>query len=105
MKRVFILSAAILGAAILIQSADSAQAGGQKSDSKVKITATAAKPDANGKQIITITLAHDKGWHTYANPVGPDDLDSSKTIVTVLSKGKAIDADIKYPAGKVIKDK
>src|SRR5205085_5207856 len=104
MTRLFSLLAAFIAAISLIPTNGAVQAGGQKSDTKVKITAAAAKPDASGKQVITITIAHDKGWHTYANPVGQQDLDSSKTVVTVFSKGKALDADIKYPAGKIIQD-
>ncbi len=35
----------------------------------VKATATADKPDADGKQTVTITLNIEKPWHLYANPV------------------------------------
>ena len=52
------------------RSAVPAFAAPLKSDSVVKATAAAAKPDADGKQTVTLTLAIDKGWHLYANPVG-----------------------------------
>jgi hypothetical protein len=82
-----------------------APAGGKKSDSVVKITSTATKPDASGKQTLTVTLTHDKDWHTYANPVGNDDFDSNKTLVTINVKGKPAKVKVEYPAGKVHKDK
>ena len=50
---------------LLIYTAVPVQAGG-KSDSEVKITALINKRDDNGKQILTVTLLHNKGWHTYA---------------------------------------
>ena len=82
-----------------------ALAQGHKSDSEVKISATATKPDSAGRQTLTVTLIHGKGWHTYANPVGNDDFDSNKTVVTVLAKGRPVPAKIDYPAGKITKDK
>ena len=39
-----------------------AQTGAKKSDSVVKVAASADKPDADGKQSVTITLVIDKGW-------------------------------------------
>jgi len=56
-------------------------------DSKdaVTITATADKPDADGKQTVTLTLAIDAGWHLYANPVGNEDLKSVQTVVKALT--------------------
>jgi DsbC/DsbD-like thiol-disulfide interchange protein len=82
-----------------------ALAQGKKSDSVVKATATATKPDADGNQVVTVTLAHDSGWHTYANPVGQDDLANAQTVVTVNAKTKPEDVKVEYPAGKLIKDK
>ena len=61
-----------------------------KSDSVVKATAAAEKPDANGKQVITLTLAIDKGWHIYANPVGAEDFASVQTTVKAKAKGGSI---------------
>ena len=51
------------------------------SDSVVKATAVADKPGPDGKQTVTLTLAIDKGWHLYANPVGTDDLAPVQTVV------------------------
>lgn len=78
---------------------------GKKSDSVVKVTATATKPDDDGKQVVTVTLAHDSGWHTYANPVGQEDLANAQTVITVSAKTKPEDVKVEYPAGKLVKDK
>jgi uncharacterized protein YyaL (SSP411 family) len=83
------------------------QAGGpKKSDAVVKVTAKAepAKPGADGKQTVTITLEIDKGWHIYANPPGLDDLASSQTEVSISSEKKLKDVKIEYPEGKEVKD-
>ena len=80
-----------------------AEAGGklEKSDSKVKATATATKPGADGKQTVTITLDVTKGWHLYANPVNHnnDFLNGNKTVVKISAKEK-VNVNVKYPAGK-----
>jgi DsbC/DsbD-like thiol-disulfide interchange protein len=98
------LASALLGAALLICAACSVQAGGQKSDSKVKITAHANPANSSGKQTITVTLVHEKGWHTYANPVDNKDFATNKTVLTVLANGKSLDAKVEYPVGRVVKD-
>ena len=90
---------------VLLSASRPAGAQGTKSDSKVKVSAAVSRPDSAGKQALTVTLAHDDGWHTYANPVGNEDFDSNKTVITVLAQGKPVAAKIDYPAGKVIKDK
>jgi uncharacterized protein len=83
-----------------------AQSGGglKKSDAVVKVNATAEKPGAGGRQIVTVTLKVDPGWHVYANPVGNETQESSQTTVAVSSAGKPSDAQIDYPKGKRIKD-
>ena len=86
----------------------SAQAGGAtRSDSKVKITTKVEpeQPGADGKQVVTITLQIDEGWHLYANPVGSEDYVSSQTTLTVDAKVKPKDVKVEYPAGKEIEDK
>lgn len=76
--------------------------GGNDSAEVVKITAKAEKPDADGKQAVTITINIDKPWHIYANPVELDTLASVQTNVKVLSKVE--DAKFTYPAGILVKD-
>lgn len=87
--------------AILLCDAGKALAQAKKSDGVVKVDATADKPDADGKQTITITLDIDKTWHIYANPVENEDLTSVQTVVSVASKGKLDDVKIEYPTGKL----
>ncbi len=76
-----------------------------KSDSVVKATAVAGKPDADGKQTVTLTLAVDKGWHIYANPVGSEDLVPVQTSVKVKAAGALGDVKVDYPTGRKVKDK
>jgi hypothetical protein len=78
--------------------------GAKRSDSVVKSTATADKPDPSGKQTVTIKLAIDKEWHLYANPIGNADLESSQTTVSVAAKDKPLTAKVEYPKGKTVKD-
>jgi DsbC/DsbD-like thiol-disulfide interchange protein len=75
-----------------------------KSDAKVKVTATADKPDSSGKQVVTITLQIDKGWHTYANPVGQKDFPGLPTAVTITAKVKPLKVTVDYPKGKLEND-
>jgi uncharacterized protein YyaL (SSP411 family) len=84
-----------------------AQVGGaKKSDAVVKITAKAdpAEPGEDGKQVVTVTVEIDKGWHIYANPAGNDDVASVQTEVSVAAKTKPKDVKVEYPEGKEIKD-
>ena len=84
--------------------APAAAAAPLKSDSVVKATAAAGKTGADGKQTVTLTLAIDKGWHLYANPVGSEDLASVQTTVKAAAKGSLGDVKVDYPAGKKVKD-
>jgi uncharacterized protein YyaL (SSP411 family) len=87
------------------QLADQPAGGGAKrSDAVVKATATADKPGADGKQAVKITLAIEKNWHLYANPVGNEGLESSQITVSVTGKAKPQSVKIEYPKGKVVKD-
>jgi len=95
---------AVLGLAAIVISVNTSAAG-VKSDSEVKITAASGKPDSSGKQIVTITLAHNPDWHTYANPVGNDSFTTNQTLVTIKAKTKPTSIKIDYPTGKLHKDK
>jgi DsbC/DsbD-like thiol-disulfide interchange protein len=87
--------------ALLLCDPTKALAQIRKSDSVVKVEAKADKPDADGKQTITITLDIEKGWHVYANPVENEDLANAQTVARVASKGKLDNVKIEYPAGKL----
>lgn len=91
-----------LTACLVLGSAD---AGGKKSDAEVKVTVEAAKPDGAGKQVITVHLDINKGWHVYSNPVGNDDLAEARTEVKVSGKTKPESVKIDYPKGHIINDK
>jgi len=76
----------------------------KRSDSTVKITAEASKPDAEGKQVVTLNLVIEKDWHLHANPVGNKDLEDTRTVVSIKAGQPLKDVKIEYPAGKVVKD-
>jgi DsbC/DsbD-like thiol-disulfide interchange protein len=83
----------------------SAVAQAKKSDAVVKVAASADKPGADGKQVVTVTMTINKGWYIYANPVGLEDLASNKTVVTVGAKQKLASVKVDYPTPVVKKDK
>ena len=103
MRFLMILAAAAAVFVIPTQSLH-AQKTGKNSESVVKVTAKADKLDADGKQVVTITMAINKDWHIYANPVGLEDLQNSETVVEITGKTKPADVKIDYPKGKVQKD-
>jgi hypothetical protein len=96
-------AAVVAGLVLWVGRAEVAARGAELSDSKVKVTAKAEKPHADGTQVVTVTLDIEKDWHTYANPVGNETLARNATKVT-LDKIKADDVQIEYPAGKLVKD-
>jgi DsbC/DsbD-like thiol-disulfide interchange protein len=81
-----------------------AQGSAEKSDAHVKVAAMAEKPDANGKQVIAVTLEMDNGWHIYANPVEHEFVEKEATKVKASIDGKPVDLKVDYPKGKVIED-
>lgn len=108
MKRSFTLSFLLLLGLVLaipLLGWNAPVSGQKKSDAVVKVTATADKPDADGKQTVSILLTHESGWHSYANPVGLEDLAAAQTTVAITGKNKLDDVKVDYPPGKLIKDK
>jgi hypothetical protein len=107
MKRVTqcALVVALLAGLTVLSGSGVAQKGGKTSEAVVKVTAKAEKPGADGKQVVTITLHVDRDWHTYANPVGLDDLESAQTVVEITGKNKPESVKLAYPKGKVREDK
>lgn len=99
------LSGVLMVAAILVGKVEPALAQAKKSDSVVKVDIKADKPDADGKQTLTITLDIEKDWHIYANPVDNEDLSNAQTVVSVTSRGKLEDVKVAYPGGKLQADK
>ena len=74
-----------------------------KSSDVVTISVSSEKPDADGKQKISITLTIAPTYHIYANPVENEILTSVQTIVRVTSEQELREAKVTYPAGKMIK--
>lgn len=92
-------------AAIVLGDSATALAQARKSDSVVKVDATTDKPDADGKQTVTITLDIENGWHVYANPVENEDLTNAQTVVSISAKSKLENVKVEYPGGKLQKDR
>lgn len=86
-------------AGLAVVFAGSVQAG-EKSDSKIKATATAGKIGADGKQKVTISIAVEKNWYIYANPVKSEDFEDNATRVTFLKGKEKLKASVDYPVGK-----
>jgi DsbC/DsbD-like thiol-disulfide interchange protein len=87
--------------ALILGPAARQPADAGKSLSPTKVSATATKPDAEGRQTVLVRLEIEKGWHAYANPVRNEVLESNKTIVKIASKGgKLADIKIEYPPGE-----
>jgi DsbC/DsbD-like thiol-disulfide interchange protein len=93
-----VAAAVLLAGALLLAAGPSADARGKKTYTKV--TATATRPDAEGRQVVTVTMDIEKPWHAYANPVENEMLESAKTTVTITSKTKLEEVKITYPPGK-----
>ncbi|MBI3823162.1 MAG: hypothetical protein HY289_10855 [Planctomycetes bacterium] len=98
----FVIALALFGAGFVWQ----AEAGENKSESKVKATAVASKVGADGKQKVTITIDIEKSWHLYANPVNHNNetLNSAKTTVKISAK-ESVKFKVTYPKGKTVVDK
>ena len=78
---------------------------GQEKDSaahvKVEATAAPATPGEDGQQLVSITLAIDKGWHIGANQPGEAGI---ATQVAITSSSKEEEVQVEYPPGRVIHD-
>lgn len=97
------LRATLIPVVAALVAASVAVAQAKRSDAVVKAQAKADKPDANGKQTVTVTLAIDDGWHAYANPV-PQDFPGIPVSIDVEGKVKPKDVKVEYPKGKEVKD-
>jgi DsbC/DsbD-like thiol-disulfide interchange protein len=95
----------LLGLLAVALPADVTAQGAKTSESVVKITGKADRPEGSGKQTLTLTVSINSPWHLYANPVGSEDLSSAQTTVTVNARERPTEVKVDYPAGKTIKDK
>jgi thiol:disulfide interchange protein len=94
---------AVLSVSLLLALGQSSPAQIRKSVDAVKVKATAGKPDADGKQVVTLELQIAPKFYIYANPVGNEIVESAQTTVTLTGKGKL--EKVEYPPGKVKKEK
>jgi hypothetical protein len=76
----------------------------KKRSERLQVKALAGKRKDEGSQEIRLTLTIDEGWFVYANPVGHKDLEHAALAVTVQTKVKPARVNVRYPAGKVVKD-
>jgi len=99
------MAGALLSALFLI-SALSGGLDGQASAKKVRVNASATKPDDAGNQVITVNVKIDPGWYIYANPVdhNKETLNRNKTTLSVSPKVKLDAVKIDYPAGTLKKE-
>jgi hypothetical protein len=89
---------------LVLAVAASAGAQGLKVPDGIKVSAKADKVGPDGKQVVTVTLAMDKKWWTFANPVGLEDLSYHQTIVTVKGRDKLRSVRVDYPVGELVKN-
>ena len=77
-----------------------------KSDAIVKVAAKLSPeaPGAEGKQVLTLNLEIEDGWHIYANPPGNEDFVSVQTTVDLSSTKPLQAVKVQYPKGKLIND-
>ena len=75
----------------------------RRSDAVVKVSAQAGAPDADGKQILTVTLKIDDQWHIYAN-ILPKDFPGVPTSIKVSARSKIEDVKVDYPEEKWVKE-
>jgi len=103
MKRIFLTIAIGLTWIGFSPQAHAQDARARRSDAVVKVSADAGKPDADGKQILTVTLKIDDQWHIYANSL-PKDFPGVATSIKVSARSKLEDVKVDYPEGKWIKE-
>jgi hypothetical protein len=77
-----------------------AGAGGGNKKEIVIVSATATKPDAEGRQQITFVLDIKPGVYLWANPVQNPDLEAARTTIRFPSQKRFQSAKIEYPPGK-----
>ena len=81
----------------------SAQPAEIKTATYVKVQAVASKPEDAGVQKVTVTLEIDKDYFLTGNQV-PEGLEHSRCRVSFRIAGKAINAELVYPPGKLEND-
>ena len=95
-----ILHSAVCAFAAIVLAGNSADAQ-SKEDSRFKVTAVGGPMDDSGKQTVTVKFDIAPGCYIYANPVQNVELETVKTVVKVSAAGKAANAVVHYPPGKL----
>ena len=73
-----------------------------KSELRVKASATATKPTPNGAQTVAVTLDIDKSFHLYANPVNNEIFEANQTRISFGGTVRPTSYEVKYPPGKTV---
>lgn len=92
--------------AVMLLASQSGSAEEQLLNEHLKVSATATRPDAQGRQTVTVHFAIDPGWYIYANPVGTSN-ELFKNLPTLIRIRAASQPGVRvlYPAGVEHKDK
>jgi uncharacterized protein YyaL (SSP411 family) len=88
---------------VQVQASSPNDGGPKRSDSVVQIKAGAAPPDDTGRQVVTVTLTIEPGWHVYANPV-PRDFPGIPVLISANFKTPPEEFKVDYPPGKSVRD-
>lgn len=83
---------------VLLASIATAQT--QKPPQPVQVSAQLGKPDADGRQLLTVKITVEKGWHIYANPAGASG--PMPTTIKVEAATPLRDVQVEYPPGKAL---
>ena len=70
----------------------------EKPPQPVQVSAQLGKPDAEGRQVLTVTITIEKGWHIYANPAGATG--PIPTTIRVETATPLREVQVAYPPGK-----
>jgi DsbC/DsbD-like thiol-disulfide interchange protein len=103
MKRISLFFLVALLWFVFELDAQSQDAKARRSDFVVKTNVEATKPDADGKQSLTVTFKIEDSWHVYAHSL-PKDFPGVATNIKISGHDKIEDVKIDYPEGKLIKE-
>jgi hypothetical protein len=100
--RIMAHALACLVVAILVPAAK-AQSEKSKTSTYAKVQAVASKPDANGRQVVTVTIDIDEGYFLIGHTVC-DDMVPWQFKMKLQIEGKPLPAEIAYPSGTLEKN-
>lgn len=103
-NRVGRMALALLALSAVLAPTFTPAEAGEKRKSEVKVTATAGKAGADGKQRIVVVLEINPGWIVYANPIGDEEFKGLEAVVKVSASQKLESVQVTYPPGQAVKD-